>query len=177
MMKPQKLDSTLSMTHYLSQLAGHKYLLLDGSRFQDIYVHLYEQDHNHSPEFVPLFKSTQFESILEVSPCLIRLNTFSLGLLPWFLESETTMEKGWLFTSDWEMADLVTHFQDCLIAQLPDSSQVLFRYYDPVILHFVADCSDPSTWQKLAEPFSKVIWRYKKDFYEADQTSMAGVPS
>lgn len=158
------LDPLLDIAQYLSNTPEAVYLILDGSRFPNIYMHLYEVE--DLPDFVPLFKSTYFESILSVSPCIVRIKQHNEGILPWFLEYGSAENKGWIFTSDLDLGHIVSHFQDCLVANLPDSRKVLFRYYDPSIIHILAHCPNTDTFLKLTEPCSSIIWRNNDDFLE-----------
>ncbi len=100
---------------------GKVYLLLDGARFDDIHAFIYRTD--QSPEYIPLYRGTYFESVLEVSPCLALALDEDAPLLRWALREGMAEGKAMLIVADLGLEELAAHFQNFLEAKLPNISE------------------------------------------------------
>ena len=157
-MKFEALNPEEKITRVLQQYGEHDaYILLDGARFEDIYPFLYK-NYDH-PAYIALYKGTYFESTMEGGPFLVQLQGQDDKLLSWYTENGDDAKKGLLLVSQLNLQDLADHFHEFLKARRPNNEIVLFRFYDPDILHALAPLHDKIA--NLLKPLLHVFW--KKD--------------
>lgn len=119
--------SSVSEVFALRNEGRNVYLILDGA-LADVPRLIYEQD--DSPELVQLFRGTQHESALEVSPCLIAPSSASR-----IWENESLWRHiGVIAVSEHDFNTVVEHFRSLLTVTLDGSSQAYFRFYSPTML-------------------------------------------
>ncbi len=135
---------------------GAVYLLLDGARIDDIHAFIYRTDQN--PAYVPLYRGTYFESVLEVSPCLARADGWDAPLLRWALDKGLAEGKAMLLVADMELEALAEHFQNFLEVRLPNLNIVLFRFYDPVVFNAMAHLHEKPQLRALFGPCRVLFW-------------------
>lgn len=159
----EKLDKETRLEQDLLDSEDIPYLLIDGARFDDIYAFIYSL--NHDPEFSILFMGTYFESVLEGSPCLIRLTEENIMFLSWFFEEQDSCKKGLLLFSEYEREALAEHLKQFFEAEMPDGEVVFFRFYDPFVFHFLAPLHEKKNMSAILKPFRKIYWHYNDAYY------------
>lgn len=161
-----KIEALSSGDTIYSALQHHEqdiYLLLDGARFEDIYAFLYHME--DQPEYVPVYRGSYYESVMEGGPCLVKTSDQG-ALLSWYIEEGANEKKGLLLVSELHMKELAGHFQQFLEARLPDKEVVLFRFYDPYVFHALAPFSSKQGLAHLLNPLLQVFWEKDATFYK-----------
>lgn len=149
--------------------SGGVYLLLDGARFEDVHRFIYQMD--ELPEYEPLYRGTFFAKAHEVSPCLVKVSGEKPEMLDWFFSEGAAERKAVLITSGMNLQELAGHFRKYLEARLPSRKIVLFRYYDPGILHALIPFGAKPQVAGMLAPCSGLAWNLDGVFYElADRT-------
>lgn len=107
------------------------YLLLDGAQIDDLMQTLYQLE--PAPEFHRLYDGTRYAELAEVGPILIATDHSSL-LSQHFKEHWSTTA-GATLNSRAGTDELIQHLTSLVHASVSGGVSVLFRYYDPRILH------------------------------------------
>ena len=113
------------------------FAILDGASAPELVKSLYE----HEPEYCCLYRGELEPDIAAVAPYLVRLE-------PSDKFAELVMQEGWgahwgvFLLSTAPLRALRDHFREFHTVELPDQRTVLFRYYDPRVLHaFLPACN------------------------------------
>jgi hypothetical protein len=156
-MQLEQFDASFDVLQQLARTKHTLYLLMDGARFKNIrgFIHQYED----SPRYFPLYRGTYFESALEVSPCLIRVNGTRTGLLPWYIETGANERKALVIVSQYDLKALGRHFQNFLEARLPSMQIVMFRFYDPGVFGALAPFHAKKSVHEMLLPCEEVYWK------------------
>ncbi|SFK42278.1 protein of unknown function [Desulfomicrobium apsheronum] len=153
----QNMDAAFDLLGTLAGNPNNIYLLMDGARFKNIHAFIYE--HEDNPDYIPLYRGTYYESLVEVSPCLVRIKDMHRGLMPWFVRQGADELKALALVSTLPLKDLAEHFRTCLEANLPNQGLALFRFYDPSVMVMLAS---PALQQQAAFVFKHVSEMYWK---------------
>jgi hypothetical protein len=105
-------------------------LLLDGVSVEKLAQKLYQWA--QSPVFEPLYLGTRWAELLDVSPCLVRINTQDDPVLNRFLMA-SQQEWGYLAFSDHSWDHMVAHFRWLTSVSHPQGEEVLLRIADPAV--------------------------------------------
>jgi pSer/pThr/pTyr-binding forkhead associated (FHA) protein len=119
------------------------YALLDASREPSVLKVILES----KEEYQSLFEGAQGAQLAHFAPYLIRIPQKS-PLIETLTHQAWSKSWGVFLTCDQPLKDLRTHFRHFLTVNLPDGSQVYFRYYDPRVLRlFLPTCLPEETTQ------------------------------
>lgn len=157
-MKMCAFDTAFEMQNALLQTEDNIYLLMDGARFENIHAFIYKME--ETPEYISLYRGTYYESVLEVSPCLVRPHSSHEGLLSWYIAKGADEHKAILLVSKEDGKTLAEHFREFLEAKLPSMEIVLFRFYDPCILNCMARLQHKPQIKEMFKHCASVCWRY-----------------
>lgn len=161
-----KVAAVSSVDTIYSALQRHEhnvYLLLDGARFDDIFAFLYKTDSH--PEYIPLYRGTYYESVMEGGPCLVKA-PLKGNLLSWYIEEGAKEMKGLLLSSELPLQELAKHFQQFLEVRIQNKEVVLFRFYDPCVFHALAPFPNKQPIVQLLKPLQQVFWEKDATFYQ-----------
>jgi hypothetical protein len=139
------------------------YLLMDGARFGNIHALIYE--HEDNPDYIALYRGTYYESLVGVSPCLVRIQGMHSGLMPWFVRQGADELKALALVSALPLKDLAEHFRTCLEAKMPNQDIALFRFYDPSVMAMLASPAmqqqSDFVFKHVSEMYWKIDGRYR----------------
>lgn len=107
-------------------------LILDGVSLPNLPHKLYEW--SPQPEFEPLYLGTTHETLLDLSPCLVRLTGRSDPILGHYLE-QAGEECGFLLFSHAPWPEQVRHMRWLSRVQAPHGEEMLLRLADPAVFH------------------------------------------
>lgn len=102
---------------------GQAWLLLDGAVF-DAPRFIYE--HDDQPELEYLYLGTPHESVMEVSPCLVKLSSSRI-----WSEQVKWQKHAVVLISDESISALADHLRSLLSVKLPDGAYSYLRFYSP----------------------------------------------
>jgi len=89
---------------------------------------------------VSLYRGEAEEDYWAIAPYLVRVDA---ATLEWIIAALWKEPWGVFAVADSTLELLRTHFRKILIAELPDSKKVYFRFYDPRVLRlFLPTCTD-----------------------------------
>ena len=115
------------------------YLLLDGAQIDDLMQILYQLE--PVPEFHRLYDGTRYAELAEVGPVLI--TTDHSSLLSQHFKEHWSTTAGATLNSRARTDELIQHLSSLVHASVSGGVSVLFRYYDPRILHlWLTDMND-----------------------------------
>ena len=89
---------------------------------------------------ISLYRGEAEEDYWAIAPYLVRVDA---ATLEWIMAALWKEPWGVFAVADSTLELLRTHFRKMLIAELPDSKKVYFRFYDPRVLRlFLPTCTD-----------------------------------
>lgn len=137
------------MTHPLPPLTlaqGERlYLLLDGGQIPCIERTLFEI--SDSPDYQPIYLHQPWDSLREVSPCLV---SASRTLLDWFMEKREP-SWGYLLSSPLELLALAESLRTLIEVESPYGSRILLKMAKPETMGRLLMDEDPWLWQGIGQ--------------------------
>ncbi|KAA1171123.1 DUF4123 domain-containing protein [Marinobacter salinexigens] len=110
---------------------GETFILVDGAKVDALPQYIYREE--LSPECDALYRRTELESLVEISPWLVKAEFDGPISRKCFVDR---MHDGVAIavTSEAGFDALLEHFRSLLIAQTTTGEDAIFRFYDPEIL-------------------------------------------
>lgn len=99
----------------------HLYLLLDGAQIPELERQLFEV--TDKPAYQPLYLYAPWDSLREVSPCLVEANETLLG---WF--QTLSANTGWLLASPLSLLPLADQLRQLIEVESPYGSRILLNW-------------------------------------------------
>lgn len=157
------------MSFSLPEIVLHKeeqlYLLLDGGHIAQLERRLFEIA--DTPAYQPLYLYAPWESLREVSPCLV---VATEPLLRWYA-AEFQPNSGYLLASTLALLPFAERLRGWIEAQSPYGSRILLKPAQPEGMYRLFQDDDPRFWQDITQvwipvreqlqPRSKLIWWHK----------------
>jgi Domain of unknown function (DUF4123) len=109
-----------------------------------------------SPAHACLFEGQLDPSVEAVSPFIVNLSA-SPQLAETWRSSGWGQSWGVIVYSDRELIDLRRHFRHFLLAALPDTRRVIFRFYDPRVLRTYLTTCVPEELAQWFEPVDAFV--------------------
>lgn len=157
---------SVSLPDLVVQADEQLYLLLDGGQIPLLERRLFEVA--DTPAYQPLYLYSPWDSLREISPCLVAAST---PLLHWY-ETESRPNWGYLLTSTLPLIPLAERLRYWLEGQSPYGSQVLLKPAQPESMYRLFQDDDPRFWQDIRQvwlpvramqqPNSPFIWWHKQ---------------
>lgn len=142
----QKLEALPTDLPWSMQAA----LILDGVSLPNLPRKLYEW--HPQPEFEPLYLGTDYEALLDLSPCLVRLSGSSDPILRHYLD-HTGEECGFMLFSHATWQEQVQHMRWLSRVQAPHGEELLLRLADPAVFRALLADSNEAATAPLMGPF------------------------
>lgn len=120
------------------------YLLLDGGHLPELERQLFEVI--DSPAYQPLYLYSPWDSLREVSPCLVEA---SEPLLSWF--QQLPANTGWLLASHLTLLPLADQLRQLIEVESPYGSRILLKLAAPETMACLMVDADPWFWQGIAQ--------------------------
>jgi hypothetical protein len=98
---------------------------------------------------VSLYRGSAAVEFAHVAPYLAHLNSDDID---WILSKLWSAPWGYFVIARSDLATLRTHFRHYLRVKLPDNTKVLFRFYDPRVVHTYLNASDHATTRQFFGP-------------------------
>ncbi|MFB2831870.1 DUF4123 domain-containing protein [Aeromonas jandaei] len=122
----------------------HLYLLLDGGQLPELERQLFEV--SDSPAYQPLYLHAPWDSLREVSPCLVEA---SQPLLSWF--QTLPANSGWLLASPLSLLPLADQLSQLIEVESPYGSRILLKLAAPETMACLMVDADPWLWRGIAQ--------------------------
>ncbi|TNI10250.1 DUF4123 domain-containing protein [Aeromonas veronii] len=122
----------------------HLYLLLDGGQIPELERHLFEV--SDSPAYQPLYLYAPWDSLREVSPCLVEA---SEPLLSWFQQQPANT--GWLLASPQALLPLADQLRQLIEVESPYGSRILLKLAAPETMACLMVDADPWLWRGIGQ--------------------------
>ncbi|MBL0521218.1 DUF4123 domain-containing protein [Aeromonas enteropelogenes] len=132
----------------------HLYLLLDGAQIPDLERQLF--DVTDKPAYQPLYLYAPWDSLREVSPCLVEANS---QLLTWFQALPTNA--GWLLASPLPLMPLADRLRQLIEVESPYGSRILLKLAAPETMACLMVDPEPWLWQGVAQ-----VWLPTRDGWQ-----------
>lgn len=146
------------------------YLLLDGARINALEQVLFEQD--EGPAYQPIYLYAPWDSLREVSPCLVCANP---NLLDWFMKhSEPSW--GYLLSSRLSLLPLAERFRSLIEVESPYGSRILLKLAMPETMWRLFIDDDPWLWQGVAQVWIPIRLEEGPAWQHKAATSGLGAP-
>jgi len=137
------------------------YLLLDGARIAALERVLFEQD--ASPAYQPIYLHAPWDSLREVSPCLVCATP---ALLDWFIQNHEA-SWGYLLSSPISLLPLAERLRALIEVESPYGSRILLKLAMPETMWRLFMDDDPWLWQGVAQVWIPTrqgegqVWQHK----------------
>ena len=128
------------------------YLLLDGAQIDQLVAQIYTLE--AEPSLYLLYQHSAYAALAEVGPVLVRVEPHT-PLAAHFSEWWQGAAGIWLESSA-ETADLVDHLRSLIHLRTEGDVSLLFRYYDPRILHPWLTALDSSVRDTVLGPINSI---------------------
>lgn len=122
----------------------HLYLLLDGGQLPELERQLFEV--SDSPAYQPLYLYAPWDSLREVSPCLVAANEPLLG---WF--KSLSANTGWLLASALPLLPLADQLRQLIEVESPYGSRILLKLAAPETMACLMVDADPWLWRGITQ--------------------------
>ncbi|WP_337075956.1 DUF4123 domain-containing protein [Aeromonas veronii] len=122
----------------------HLYLLLDGGQIPELERQLFEV--SDSPAYQPLYIYAPWNSLREVSPCLVAANEPLLG---WF--KSLSANTGWLLASPMSLLPLADQLRQLIEVESPYGSRILLKLAAPETMACLLVDTDPWYWRGITQ--------------------------
>lgn len=122
----------------------HLYLLLDGGQIPELERQLFEV--TDSPAYQPLYLYAPWDSLREVSPCLVEA---SEPLLSWF--KSLPVNTGWLLASPQALLPLADQLRQLIEVESPYGSRILLKLAAPETMACLMVDADPWLWRGITQ--------------------------
>ncbi|WP_298450302.1 DUF4123 domain-containing protein [uncultured Marinobacter sp.] len=127
----------------------------------------------------PLYVSTPFAHLIEISPILLEITSDS-PLLAWLSENRPTLNWGVLLASDSDLSAVATHLRKTLTVKSIDDDEMMLRFYDPDTLPVFWDALSTTEQRLFSGPVTQWAarkiegnvswWQAARPLEEADAT-------
>ncbi|MGY3962015.1 DUF4123 domain-containing protein [Aeromonas popoffii] len=133
------------------------YLLLDGGQLSELERQLFEVI--DSPVYQPLYLYSPWDSLREVSPCLVEA---SEPLLRWF--QQLPANTGWLLASYLTLLPLADQLRQLIEVESPYGSRILLKLAAPETMACLMVDADPWFWQGIAQVWlpTRAGWHHRQ---------------
>ncbi|MGL6502115.1 DUF4123 domain-containing protein [Aeromonas caviae] len=137
------------------------YLLLDGARIPALERALFEQD--PSPSYQPVYLHAPWDSLREVSPCLVCATP---NLLDWFMQNRDA-SWGYLLSSPLSLLPLAERLRGLIEVESPYGSRILLKLAMPETMWRLFMDDEPWLWQGVAQVWIPTrqgegqVWQHK----------------
>ncbi|MGL6535275.1 DUF4123 domain-containing protein [Aeromonas caviae] len=137
------------------------YLLLDGARIPALERALFEQD--PSPSYQPIYLHAPWDSLREVSPCLVCATP---NLLDWFMQNRDA-SWGYLLSSPLSLLSLAERLRGLIEVESPYGSRILLKLAMPETMWRLFMDDEPWLWQGVAQVWIPTrqgegqVWQHK----------------
>lgn len=133
---------------------GEFFILVDGAKVDSLPLHIYQDE--LAAECDALYRRTELESLVEISPWLVKTEfdgaISSKCFMDWAHDGVAIA-----ITSDAGFNVLIEHFRSLLIAQTTTGEDAIFRFYDPEILRSLLSAGHSSDdIRRLLGPCSSI---------------------
>lgn len=140
------------------------YLLLDGGQLPELERQLFEV--SDSPAYQPLYLHAPWDSLREVSPCLVEA---SEPLLCWFQQQPANT--GWLLASHLTLLPLADLLRQLIEVESPYGSRILLKLAAPETMACLMVDADPWLWRGISQVWLPTRagwhhWQVKKTLAE-----------
>lgn len=161
-MQKCSINNKHDLQNILSKTNHNIYILLDGAKFENIHSFIYTTD--ECPKYIALYQGTFYESAKEVSPCLVQLKSYHDCFLQWYFLEGANTQQAILMTSEKSIVELSKHFRNFLEARLPNMDIVLFRFYEPNVLHTILKFYETPQVKSLISLCSGIYWKIESSY-------------
>ncbi|USP08997.1 DUF4123 domain-containing protein [Aeromonas dhakensis] len=137
------------------------YLLLDGARIPALERALFEQD--PSPSYQPVYLHAPWDSLREVSPCLVCATP---NLLDWFMQNRDA-SWGYLLSSPLSLLPLAERLRGLIEVESSYGSRILLKLAMPETMWRLFMDDEPWLWQGVEQVWIPVrqanqpVWWHK----------------
>ncbi|MGY3943910.1 DUF4123 domain-containing protein [Aeromonas tecta] len=144
------------------------YLMLDGARIDGVERVLFEQV--ETPAYQPLYLYSPWDSLREVSPCLVCVTPI---LLEWFIQNRES-SWGYLLSSRLPLLPMAEKLRSLIEAESPYASRILLKLAMPETMWRLFMDDEPWLWQGVGQVWipmrrgSEYLWWHKKAKPELD---------
>ncbi|MFB3239328.1 DUF4123 domain-containing protein [Aeromonas salmonicida] len=141
--------------------AARLYLLLDGARIPELERVLFEQD--DAPAYQPIYLYAPWDSLREVSPCLLCATP---NLLDWFMQNREP-SWGYLLSSQLGLLPLAERLRALIEVESPYGSRILLKLAMPETMWRLFMDDEPWLWQDVEQVWIPVrqanqpVWWHK----------------
>ncbi|WP_429179636.1 DUF4123 domain-containing protein [Aeromonas salmonicida] len=141
--------------------AERLYLLLDGARIPELERVLFEQD--DAPAYQPIYLYAPWDSLREVSPCLVCATP---NLLDWFMQNREP-SWGYLLSSQLGLLPLAERLRALIEVESPYGSRILLKLAMPETMWRLFMDDEPWLWQDVEQVWIPVrqanqpVWWHK----------------
>ncbi|MFM1712951.1 DUF4123 domain-containing protein [Aeromonas salmonicida] len=141
--------------------AERLYLLLDGARIPELERVLFEQD--DAPVYQPIYLYAPWDSLREVSPCLVCATP---NLLDWFMQNREP-SWGYLLSSQLGLLPLAERLRALIEVESPYGSRILLKLAMPETMWRLFMDDEPWLWQDVEQVWIPVrqanqpVWWHK----------------
>jgi len=133
----------------------HHYVLLDGVKMEPVLTWVYQSINN--PEWYPLYKNTRYHDVIDISPCLVKVQADSS--IAEHFESELGRQGKAIWLSSTLDLDVLGESLSQLLWVMTDSGQHLhFRFYDPITLSRLIPSLHSEEYAALYNGVENIIW-------------------
>lgn len=122
----------------------HLYLLLDGGQIPELERQLFEV--TDSPVYQPIYLYAPWDSLREVSPCLVEASELLLG---WF--KSLPANAGWLLASPLTLLPLADQLRQLIEVESPYGSRILLKLAAPETMACLLVDADPWYWRGITQ--------------------------
>ncbi|ODS11093.1 DUF4123 domain-containing protein [Vibrio scophthalmi] len=142
--------------------SNNTYLIIDGAKIDDLPMKLALIDSSES--ILPLYAGTPFSDLISVSPYLIqvkRLEDYE-SILSNLIDRSACI----IIESDKSFLELVSFWKKRLIVNIDSNTKVLFRLYDPDILHRLLITPKTTPNHQFLGPCQRVLYNVDNQWYD-----------
>ncbi|MBK1886803.1 DUF4123 domain-containing protein [Marinobacter sp. DY40_1A1] len=129
------------------------YVLIDGSKHEAVERWLYELV--EAPDYRNLFDGTEWASIREVAPLLVRADRSS-PLLERLVQEGRTLEWGYGISSEEAIDSIANHLRRFIMVRHPLGYNVMLRFADPTVARVLLAPSGDGGLPQFWMPFTAV---------------------
>ncbi len=145
----------LSELTAFSNTGLHHYLLLDGVKMEPVLQWIYQFIDN--PEWYPLYKNTRYEDVIDISPCLVKIDTGSGVIEPF--ENDLGPQGRAIWVSSFLDVEALGASLSQLLWITTESGQYLhFRFYDPITLSRLIPALHAEEQASLYKGVENIVW-------------------
>lgn len=126
----------------------NSYLLLDGVSVEALHQKLYQW--SVTPVFEPLYIGTDWQGLVDLSPCLIALENRHDPILQTFLDN-ASQEWGYLLFTHAKFDETLRHLRWLLQVKGQEGQTALLRLADPAVAHHLLAINNPELYGPIEQ--------------------------